>query len=58
MAEFSDFLRSAPADQLLGGQFSQKLDELIGELRNSPARKLSEKSDESQKALLAQSLRR
>ena len=35
MAAVTDFLRSATPDQLLGGQFTQKLDELISELRNS-----------------------
>ncbi|HEY9740263.1 MAG TPA: MFS transporter [Coleofasciculaceae cyanobacterium] len=50
MAELVDSLRSAPAEQLLGGQLSQKLDELIGELRKNRQPESSQtKSDESQR---------
>jgi nucleoid DNA-binding protein len=49
MAAFSDFLKSAAPDQLLGNQFSQKLDELIGEIRQlGQSQNKGSKPDESQ----------
>lgn len=50
MAAFSDFLKSAAPEQLLGNQFSQKLDELIGEIRQlgSSQKNKESKTDESQ----------
>lgn len=51
MAELTNFIKSAAPTQLLGNQFSQKLDELIQELRqNRSSQSNDSKGDESQKA--------
>jgi uncharacterized protein YpuA (DUF1002 family) len=53
MGELVDYLKSATADQLLGREFTQKLDELVGELRQR-----RESKEQSQKPVnpVAQSL--
>ncbi len=47
MGELVDYLKSGTAEQLLGREFTQKLDELVGELRQR--RQSKESKDESQK---------
>ena len=49
MAELVDYLKSAPAGGLLGGQLTQKLDELMQELRNNrQGQNQQTKNDQSQ----------
>ncbi|MBD1804361.1 MFS transporter [Microcoleus sp. FACHB-SPT15] len=53
MAGFSDFIRSATPDQLVGNQFTQKLEELISEvrqLRQSGLPGQSSSGDQAQKS--------
>ena len=47
MGELVDYLKSGTAEQLLGREFTQRLDELVGELRQR--RQSKEGKDESQK---------
>jgi hypothetical protein len=53
MAELVDYLKSAPAEGLLGGQFTQKLDDLVGELRQ---RRESKEQDQKPAGPVAQAM--
>ena len=53
MAELVDYLKSATSEQLLGKDFSQRLDELVGELRRN---RQSQEQDQEPVSPMAQAL--